>query len=317
MCVCVHVPSGQRAAASPMLTTALPPARWPHPTRSPPTSSWFSVFSRSSLPPANPARPRTRPMASISSAGRGAARERARAGRGAAWLCSAALLTVPGHPTKASPMKIMDGAWARACANRSRTRAGPTPTNISMKSEPDRGTEGGGTGPRSVGGVRRRPGRATPRSARRPGGRGRLPAAPCSARRAGRSGAPRTRDGEEGHSRLPRRRLGQQRLAGACSKGGGMGDGCGGVGKRAGLGGRGRTTSTREGAAAAGSLHPPRPAPPPQPPAHRPRTGGAHEQGALRDLGSQLLVLAGVFEEVDKLHNLNLAWGVRVCGVVC
>ena len=33
-------------------------------------------------------------------------------------------------------MKMMDGLWARACANRSRTRAGPTPTNISMKSEP-------------------------------------------------------------------------------------------------------------------------------------------------------------------------------------
>jgi len=33
-------------------------------------------------------------------------------------------------------MKMMEGACARACANRSRTRAGPTPTNISMKSEP-------------------------------------------------------------------------------------------------------------------------------------------------------------------------------------
>ena len=33
-------------------------------------------------------------------------------------------------------MKMMDGLCARACAKRSRTRAGPTPTNISMKSEP-------------------------------------------------------------------------------------------------------------------------------------------------------------------------------------
>lgn len=32
------------------------------------TSSWFSVFSRSSLPPAKPPRPRARPIASISSA---------------------------------------------------------------------------------------------------------------------------------------------------------------------------------------------------------------------------------------------------------
>ena len=32
------------------------------------TSNWFSVFSRSSLPPAKPPRPRARPIASISSA---------------------------------------------------------------------------------------------------------------------------------------------------------------------------------------------------------------------------------------------------------
>lgn len=36
-----------------------------------------------------------------------------------------------------SSMKMMLGAWLRACENRSLTRAGPTPTNISMKSEPD------------------------------------------------------------------------------------------------------------------------------------------------------------------------------------
>mmetsp|Transcript_1244 Transcript_1244/g.4621 ORF Transcript_1244/g.4621 Transcript_1244/m.4621 type:complete len:205 (+) Transcript_1244:1149-1763(+) len=34
-------------------------------------------------------------------------------------------------------MKTMDGSCARACANRSRTRAAPTPTNISVKSEPE------------------------------------------------------------------------------------------------------------------------------------------------------------------------------------
>ena len=33
-------------------------------------------------------------------------------------------------------MKMMEGDWARAWAKRSLTRAGPTPTNISIKSEP-------------------------------------------------------------------------------------------------------------------------------------------------------------------------------------
>mmetsp|Transcript_42002 Transcript_42002/g.125744 ORF Transcript_42002/g.125744 Transcript_42002/m.125744 type:complete len:216 (+) Transcript_42002:1834-2481(+) len=65
------------------------------------TSSWFSVFSRSSWPPIAPPRPRARPIASISS------------------------------------IKMMDGDWERAWANRSRTRAGPTPTNISIKSDPE------------------------------------------------------------------------------------------------------------------------------------------------------------------------------------
>mmetsp|Transcript_32889 Transcript_32889/g.82617 ORF Transcript_32889/g.82617 Transcript_32889/m.82617 type:complete len:423 (-) Transcript_32889:407-1675(-) len=61
------------------------------------TNRLFSVFSRSSLPP----RPlRSRPMASISS------------------------------------MNMMHGADLRASANRSRIRAGPTPTNISTKSDP-------------------------------------------------------------------------------------------------------------------------------------------------------------------------------------
>ena len=34
-------------------------------------------------------------------------------------------------------MKMMQGAAFRACSNRSRTRAAPTPTNISTNSEPE------------------------------------------------------------------------------------------------------------------------------------------------------------------------------------
>ena len=64
------------------------------------TSSWFSVCSRSSLPPPMPV-PRERPTASISS------------------------------------MKMMQGACFLACSNISRTREAPTPTNISTKSEPE------------------------------------------------------------------------------------------------------------------------------------------------------------------------------------
>ncbi len=64
------------------------------------TRSWFSVCSRSSLPPPRPA-PRWRPTASISS------------------------------------MNTMQGAFFFACSNMSRTRAAPTPTNISTKSEPE------------------------------------------------------------------------------------------------------------------------------------------------------------------------------------
>ena len=65
------------------------------------TNSEFSVFSRSSLEPGILPRPRERPTASISS------------------------------------IKIIQGAFSLACLNRSRTRAAPTPTNISTKSEPD------------------------------------------------------------------------------------------------------------------------------------------------------------------------------------
>ena len=64
------------------------------------TSSWFSVCSRSSLPPPMPT-PRARPTASISS------------------------------------MNRMQGADFLACSNMSRTRLAPTPTNISTKSDPE------------------------------------------------------------------------------------------------------------------------------------------------------------------------------------
>ena len=64
------------------------------------TSNAFRVCSRSSLPPPKPA-PRWRPTASISS------------------------------------MNTMHGACFLACSNMSRTRAAPTPTNISTKSEPE------------------------------------------------------------------------------------------------------------------------------------------------------------------------------------
>mmetsp|Transcript_15406 Transcript_15406/g.48575 ORF Transcript_15406/g.48575 Transcript_15406/m.48575 type:complete len:482 (+) Transcript_15406:627-2072(+) len=64
------------------------------------TSIWFKVLSRSSLPPPPPPLLRLRPTASISS------------------------------------MKTMEGAASLACLKRSRIREGPTPTYISMKSEP-------------------------------------------------------------------------------------------------------------------------------------------------------------------------------------
>ena len=64
-------------------------------------SSWFSVLSRSSLPPLMGFLPRARPMASISS------------------------------------IKMMQGDFCLALLKRSRTREAPTPTNISTKSDPE------------------------------------------------------------------------------------------------------------------------------------------------------------------------------------
>ena len=102
--ICLSNRPGRSSARSRMSGRLVPastttPSLLPNPSIS--TRSWFRVFSRSSLPPIMPPRPRWRPMASISS------------------------------------MKMMLGDWLLAWANRSRTRLGPTPTNISMKSEPD------------------------------------------------------------------------------------------------------------------------------------------------------------------------------------
>mmetsp|Transcript_16130 Transcript_16130/g.50452 ORF Transcript_16130/g.50452 Transcript_16130/m.50452 type:complete len:201 (-) Transcript_16130:1327-1929(-) len=90
--------SSRSARLVPASTTTGSESVVPKPSIS--TSRAFSVFSRSSLPPARPD-DRDRPMASISS------------------------------------MKTTDGAAFLACLNRSRTRDGPTPTNISRNSEPD------------------------------------------------------------------------------------------------------------------------------------------------------------------------------------
>src|SRR5215831_14875415 len=85
--------SGRLVAA---ITTT--PGAWSKPSIS--DSSWFSVCSRSSLPPPMTALPRRPPMASISS------------------------------------MKMIEGARLRASANRSRTRDAPTPTNSSTNADP-------------------------------------------------------------------------------------------------------------------------------------------------------------------------------------
>mmetsp|Transcript_73173 Transcript_73173/g.188751 ORF Transcript_73173/g.188751 Transcript_73173/m.188751 type:complete len:255 (-) Transcript_73173:1217-1981(-) len=94
-----RVRAGSRMSARFVPARTTTPAEEAKPSIS--TSIWLSVFSRSSLPPPlKPPRPRFRPTASISS------------------------------------MKMIDGALVLACWKRSRTREGPTPTNISMKSEP-------------------------------------------------------------------------------------------------------------------------------------------------------------------------------------
>ncbi len=70
-------------------------------------------------------------------------------------------------------MKMMHGALSLACSNRSRTRAAPTPTNISTNSEPDRVKKGTSASPataraRSVLPVPGGPTRRTPLGIRPP-----------------------------------------------------------------------------------------------------------------------------------------------------
>mmetsp|Transcript_32074 Transcript_32074/g.62725 ORF Transcript_32074/g.62725 Transcript_32074/m.62725 type:complete len:278 (-) Transcript_32074:651-1484(-) len=93
-----------RSRAESRMSARLVPARTTTPSLSVnpsiSTSSWLRVFSLSSLPPLMPPLPRALPTASISS------------------------------------IKTMQGASARASLNKSLTREGPTPTNISMKSDP-------------------------------------------------------------------------------------------------------------------------------------------------------------------------------------
>ncbi len=90
--------AGSRTSGRLVAASRITPALGSNPSIS--TRSWFSVCSRSSWPPPRPA-PRWRPTASSSS------------------------------------MKTMHGARPFACSNVSLTRAAPTPTNISTKSEPD------------------------------------------------------------------------------------------------------------------------------------------------------------------------------------
>ena len=89
--------AGSRMSGRLVAAIRITAVRWSNPSIS--TRSWFSVCSRSSCPPPRPA-PRWRPTASISS------------------------------------MNTIAGALCFACSNRSRTRAAPTPTNISTKSDP-------------------------------------------------------------------------------------------------------------------------------------------------------------------------------------
>src|ERR1051325_2062661 len=72
-------------------------------------------------------------------------------------------------------MKMMHGACALPCSNRSRTRDAPTPTNISTKSEPDIEKNGRAASPATAlassvfpapGGPTRRPPRGQPPAGR-------------------------------------------------------------------------------------------------------------------------------------------------------
>ncbi len=91
--------AGSRISGRLVAARMISPAEVSKPSIS--ASSWLSVCSRSSWPPIGAKAPRARPSASSSS------------------------------------MKMIAGAFSRACSNRSRTRAAPTPTNISTNSDPE------------------------------------------------------------------------------------------------------------------------------------------------------------------------------------
>ena len=117
-----RIKAGSRISGRLVAAMMITPLRVSKPSIS--DSSWFRVFSRSSGP-AMGLSPRALPMASSSS------------------------------------MKMMQGAFSWAVAKRSRTRAAPTPTNISTKSEPVRlrkrhpGLPGHGPGQQGLAGPRR------------------------------------------------------------------------------------------------------------------------------------------------------------------
>ena len=90
--------AGSSTSARLVAASTITPVSFSKPSIS--TKIWFKVCSRSSCPPPIP-EPRLRPTASISS------------------------------------MKIIAGAFFLAFENRSRTREAPTPTNISINSEPE------------------------------------------------------------------------------------------------------------------------------------------------------------------------------------
>mmetsp|Transcript_12990 Transcript_12990/g.36853 ORF Transcript_12990/g.36853 Transcript_12990/m.36853 type:complete len:263 (+) Transcript_12990:1135-1923(+) len=126
-------PGRSRAASSTSARFVAPSTMMPGLPSKPSISVriWLRVCSRSSLPIPWPLA-RERPMASISS------------------------------------MKMMQGAFFLACSKRSRTRDAPTPTNISMNSEPDTEKKGTPASPataraRSVLPVPGGPSRSTPR----------------------------------------------------------------------------------------------------------------------------------------------------------
>src|ERR1700760_4281287 len=107
--------AGSRASGRLVAASTTTPPASSNPSLS--ASSWFRVCSRSSLPAIPPASRRA-PRASISS------------------------------------MNTIAGPRVRACSNRSRTRAPPTPTNISTKPEPDTDRNGTRASPATARAIR-------------------------------------------------------------------------------------------------------------------------------------------------------------------